>query len=126
MIRQDSSGFEHYLEDRHLEHSDIEKSRLRDYKNLGELRRENRVERSRKVGKSTSQIEVATTAEIESVFEHYWKGQYCGTFWKVIEVERLQELRFGASSDVPTEKKVNKNEIAESELKVRCQKLLSW
>ena len=36
------------------EHSDIEKSRLRDYKNLGELRREERTE-SREAGKSESQ-----------------------------------------------------------------------
>ena len=56
----------------------------------------------------------------------------CGTFWKVrhfrgIEVERLQEFRFGASSDVPTEKqevnKIRLDDIAEFELKVRCQRL---
>ena len=70
------------------EHSDIEKSRLRDYKNLGELR-------WRRREKSESQhcrAELkSAAAEIESGFgfEHYWKDRYCdcGTFWKVIEVE---------------------------------------
>ena len=52
-------------------------------------------------------------------FENYWKVRHCGTFWKV-EESRLSWIESGR---VPTEKKVNKDDIAEFELKVRCQKL---